>query len=142
VALFTYSEIENALAQMVQISKVDRPAFTARLRHLRNLGLPQTKPGSGKRVSYTEADAEEMLIALLLERLGCSPRTAIRSAQIARRGGRRAGILAILADGRIVTTEADGVQDVIRHEAAVLVVNLSLAVAQLDDALSGNCDHR
>ena len=50
-------------------------AFRARLRHLRNVGVPQLpNPGSGSPISYTHRQTLELLIALELERQGFSPK--------------------------------------------------------------------
>jgi hypothetical protein len=79
---FEYRKLERALAAAMTIAPEQMAAFRARLRHLRNLGIPDTpQPGSGRRVTYSLAHALEMLLALELESLGKAPRVAARVAR-------------------------------------------------------------
>jgi hypothetical protein len=73
-----YRHVEAALAAVLQIDWKCMGAFRARLRHLRNIGLPHRlpKPGSGQQIAYSESQALEMLLALALEELGQAPKTA------------------------------------------------------------------
>jgi hypothetical protein len=72
-----YKHVESALADALGIQPGDIGAFRARLRNLRNLGLPKLpKPGSGAHITYTRCHALEMLIAVELEQLGQAPRWA------------------------------------------------------------------
>ncbi len=73
-----YGEIEAAIAQVLEIKSAGVPALRARLRHLRNMGLPDIpNPGSGRKVSYTTFQAMEMLIAVVLEYGGITSRNAV-----------------------------------------------------------------
>jgi hypothetical protein len=77
-----YRHLEKALAQVMNIKARDMSAFRARLRHLRNIGLPRLpNPGSGQPIDYTRRQALELMIALELEKLGQSPRTVAMNAQ-------------------------------------------------------------
>ena len=75
--MLRYKNVEAALAAVLEIKLEEMGAFRARLRHLRNLGLPKLPtPGSGQRIAYTEKQAFTMQIALELEDLGIAPRSA------------------------------------------------------------------
>jgi hypothetical protein len=77
-----YRHLEKALAQLMRIKASDIAAFRARLRHLRNIGLPRLpNPGSGQPIDYTRRQALELMIALELEKLGQSPRTVAMNAE-------------------------------------------------------------
>ena len=76
-----YGEIEAAIAQVLEIEPAGVPALRARLRHLRNMGLPDIpNPGSGRKVPYTTFQAMEMLIAVVLEYGGITSRNAVNAA--------------------------------------------------------------
>jgi hypothetical protein len=76
-----YEHVEKALAEVMKVTPKGMGAFRARLRHLRNIGLPRLpKPGSGRAIDYTRQHALEMLLAVELENLG---QTARRSALLA-----------------------------------------------------------
>jgi hypothetical protein len=84
---YRYKHIELALARLFDISLEDAPAFRARLRHLRELGVPDLpKPGSGQQISYTQDHAVQLLLALELEAVGIPPRLAAASAKSLSRG--------------------------------------------------------
>ena len=73
-----YRNVEAALATVLEVRPKRIGAFRARLRHLRNIGLPSglPRPGSGQQIAYSQGQALEMLIALVLEELGQSPKAA------------------------------------------------------------------
>ena len=72
-----YGEIEAAIAQVLEIEPADVPALRARLRHLRNMGLPRiSNPGSGRKIRYTTLQAMEMLMAVVLQNGGITSRNA------------------------------------------------------------------
>jgi len=135
---FSYAVVESALAKAVGIPASDRPAFAARLRHLRNLGVPKTKPGSGKRLSYARSDVEQMFVALLLESLGCSPTVSVKASEVAtrRRTGHNRISLALFPRGKIVLVSAETASALTREEVAVVLVNLDSAAAKLGAALT------
>jgi hypothetical protein len=75
--LFRYRHIETALAVIFGIKPESLGAFRGRLRHLRNIGVPNVpKPGSGEQIVYTREHAIELLLALELGALGITPRAA------------------------------------------------------------------
>lgn len=74
---FRYKYLELALARVFGVEMKDLSAFRARIRHLRNLGVPPVgAPGSGQAVTYTRSDAIRLLVALEGELLGIPPRFA------------------------------------------------------------------
>ena len=62
------------MAETFRVASEDMPAFRARLRHLRNLGVPTIPPpGSGQKIDYERSHAVQLLIALETELLGLTP---------------------------------------------------------------------
>ena len=71
-----FGDVERILARTHDIKDRHRKAFQARLRHLRNLGVPRlSKVGSGTRINYNQDDLYELFLALELMRCGMSPAT-------------------------------------------------------------------
>ena len=95
-----YKQVEAVLVEVLKIKPAEMGAFRARLRHLRNLGVPRLpKPGSGRRIGYSEDHAFVMLIALELEDLGIAPRPAADVApSIVRMHGWLRGVLDASSD--------------------------------------------
>jgi hypothetical protein len=74
---FRYKHVEAALAQVFEIDSRKMARFRARLRHLRELGVPALpKPGSGQQIAYRRDHAIAALIALKLEQVGMPPQKA------------------------------------------------------------------
>jgi hypothetical protein len=72
-----YQHIEGAMAAMFRVSPEHIKALRARLRHLRNLGVPELpKVGSGVQLSYRLDAAREIYLALEFSRSGISPNVA------------------------------------------------------------------
>jgi hypothetical protein len=70
-----YSDIENALAEVLRVAPDQAGAFRGRIRHLRNIGVPEVPhPGHGRPACYSVLDALEILIALRLHALGVAPK--------------------------------------------------------------------
>src|SRR5690348_16941178 len=115
VQMYGYAEIEKVLAAELQIDPGERPAFAARLRLLRKLGIPETKPGSGKRISYAVGDAEQMLVALLLESMACSPRSAARAAEAYKKHrAARTDLLVVSAAGDLIPATVERLVSLVR----------------------------
>jgi hypothetical protein len=77
-----YKHVEAALAEVMKVKPKAMGAFRARLRHLRNIGLPRLpSPGSGRAIDYSRQQALAMLIAVELETVGQSPKQAARISQ-------------------------------------------------------------
>jgi hypothetical protein len=75
---FRYVHVEAALAQVLSVPSEKRLAFAARIRHLRNIGIPRglSKPGSGQKIGYHGWQVMHVLTCLLLELHGHSPASA------------------------------------------------------------------
>ena len=72
-----YKHLEAALAEVLSVRLEQMGAFRARLRHLRNIGLPLTqRPGKGSHITYSGDNALEMLLTLQLQDLGHPPSRA------------------------------------------------------------------
>jgi hypothetical protein len=81
-----YSQFEKILAEIFSIKEKGLGAFRARLRHLRNLGVPNIpKRGSGNTFVYKTSDLLTTLVALELQALGASPTVSAELATFARR---------------------------------------------------------
>jgi hypothetical protein len=77
-----YRCLEAALADVMNVKPKGMGAFRAKLRHLRNLGLPRLpSPGSGQAINYTRRQALELVFAMELEKFGQVPRMAAENAQ-------------------------------------------------------------
>jgi|SRR5581483_1045465 len=69
-----YRQFEEVLVEMFSIDETSLGAFRARLRHLRNLGIPNVpKHGSGNAVNYRREHLFTTSIALALQTLGFPP---------------------------------------------------------------------
>ena len=137
--MFSYSIVENALALNLGVDPKQRPAFAARLRHLRNLGIPQEKPGTGKRLSYSLADAQQMLFALLMQSIGCSPRRsveAVLSLFHQHMDKPLPKMIAVLRDENPRPITAERLTMLLRNVPAMAVLNLDRASADLEQALA------
>jgi hypothetical protein len=72
-----YEQVEEALAEVMNVTPRRMGAFRARLRHLRNIGCPRLpKLGSGRPIDYSERHVLEMLLALELQTFGQTPQRA------------------------------------------------------------------
>jgi hypothetical protein len=71
-----YSDVERALAEVLHVAPAQQHgAFRARIRHLRNIGVPSVShPGQGRAADYCLLDALEILLGLRLQGLGVSPK--------------------------------------------------------------------
>lgn len=137
---FSYALVESVLAQLLDIVPSKRGAFEARLRHLRQLGIPRSKkPGSGKRISYERSDAAEMMVALLLQSIGCAPKLSVRAARFAVMANvtsrNQEGWFVLLPDEKFDLVRADRIGDLVAIEKVSSLLNLSRAFAELDARL-------
>lgn len=74
---YQYGQVETAIAEVLGVKPRNFSALRARLRHMKNVGVPTLpKPGSGQKITYSEAMAIEMLLAAALEFGGFTPRKA------------------------------------------------------------------
>ena len=70
-----YGEVEAILASVHWIYPGEIKAFRAKLRHMRNIGIPEGigEPGKGKVLRFTKEQVLEMLISLDLQAAGWAP---------------------------------------------------------------------
>ena len=148
-----YKHVEVALAEVIGIGPNDMPAFRARLRHLRNIGVPRLpNPGSGQPIAYTRQQALELL-ALELETVGQAPKkveTTLQKEELVRLAktivrqspyGKYKGkdCFAVVTESRPGVTLAFGVRPFLEFmksaPPAFLVINVSACVRQLNPAL-------
>ena len=81
-----YSQFEKALAAIYSVKEKNLGAFRARLRHLRNLGVPDIpKRGSGNVFIYKTSDILAASVALELQSLGSAPAVSAELATFALR---------------------------------------------------------
>jgi hypothetical protein len=79
---FRYKHVETALVDVTRVQPEALGAFRGRIRHLRNIGLPELPDsGSGKHIAYSRRQALEMLIAIQLENIGHKPDCAAKLSQ-------------------------------------------------------------
>jgi len=79
-----YGQFEKALAEVFSIKESNLGAFRARLRHLRNLGVPEIpKRGSGNTAIYKTEDLLATFVALALQTLGSTPTISAEIAKFA-----------------------------------------------------------
>jgi hypothetical protein len=70
-----YRDVERALVKIFSVPNKRLGAFRARIRHLRNLGVPELeRVGRGTQLTYTRQHALELVLAIELERVGIAPR--------------------------------------------------------------------
>jgi len=71
---YTYQIVETALARVFGANEeAQRGIFRARLKHLQRSGLPSEAPGKGQRISYTDEQVCDWLVALQVAELGIDP---------------------------------------------------------------------
>jgi hypothetical protein len=140
-----YRQIEAALADLMRVDRKSIGAFRAKLRHLRNIGVPQLpSPGSGRQIEYSRRHALELIIALELEKLGQSPRSvALNAPSIVGQApyGQFEGqdcrvMIHEDAPGYTITwTESAFSKYVRRAPDVFMAINVSGCVRRLEDAL-------
>jgi hypothetical protein len=141
-----YRHVEAALAGLMSVNRKSMGAFRAKLRHLRNIGVPQLtspNPGSGRPIEYSRRHALELMIALELEKLGQSPRNvALNAPSIVGQSpyGQYEGqdcYVVIRKDepGYTMTTEKGFPEFMRKAPDVFMVINVSGCVRRLDAAL-------
>jgi hypothetical protein len=120
-------------------------AFRARLRHLRNIGVPHLpKPGSGVQILYSRRQALEMLIAVELEKLGQAPKNiAVFAGSIVRQSpyGQHEGNECYIAisetkPGYTIMFGLNAFMEMMKSAPYIfLVINVSACVRRLESAL-------
>lgn len=141
-----YKHIESALADVMKIKPKDMGAFRARLRHLRNIGVPQLpNPGSGQPIDYSRRHALELFVALELEKVGQAPKqVALLAGTIVRQSpyGKYEGsdCYAVISESGPGVTMVFGPRVFLEFMKSApevfLVINVSACVRKLDPALT------
>jgi hypothetical protein len=72
--MFTYAQVETALAAVFGVPSAARKAFIARIKHLRRLGVVPSSPGKGRRVDYDLIHVYEWAFCLELAAFGIDPK--------------------------------------------------------------------
>ena len=81
-SVFSYARVESVLAELHLQPPSRLPAFRARLRYLRTLGVPLAEgPGKGKRFEYSREHLWQIALALELSALGIAPDICAAMAQ-------------------------------------------------------------
>jgi hypothetical protein len=78
---FSYAQVEGALGALFRVPASAQGSFRGRVRHLQRIGLVDVAPGKGRRISYTRAQTNEWMLALLLAELGVDPIVIVKSLQ-------------------------------------------------------------
>lgn len=74
-----YRQIEEALVRLNDVAERGRPAFRARLRHLKQMEFPPgTNTGKGQRANYSFANYLQLVLAMELEQAGFAPQRVVR----------------------------------------------------------------
>lgn len=73
-----HGHVQAALADLMRVKPDDMPAFQARLRHFRNIGVPSGLPevGRGGVVDFTRRNIFELFVALEMHKAGLPPKHA------------------------------------------------------------------
>ena len=72
-AIFSYGQLERALAAIHGVTPATFPTFKARIKHFQRIGVAPSAPGKGRRISYTIEDAIYWALCLELAEAGLSP---------------------------------------------------------------------
>lgn len=70
-----YGEVEWLFLTIYNVSDDDEKAFRAKLRHMRNIGIPSGigKIGRGRNIRFSKKQLLEMLFSLDMQNIGMSP---------------------------------------------------------------------
>jgi len=145
-----YKEAEAALTVVFVVPPEKMGAFRARIRHLRNLGVPAIpKPGSGQKVDYSRDHLIHLALALELEQAGLSPIDAAKfSGQIVRNTLKdravtrnKAFFVSVTYDQLVTGKGGNGltpaeIVEGIKLLKSVTIVNVALMIRSVDDELS------
>jgi hypothetical protein len=71
--MFTYRQVEAALAGLHNVDDVSLGAFRGRIKHFQRLGVVPRSPGKGRKISYTFDDAFVWAFCLELSEFGMDP---------------------------------------------------------------------
>ena len=71
--MFTYSQVESALARANRVPAQSLGAFRGRIKHFQRLGMVPASPGKGTKISYTREHVYSWAICLELAQFGIDP---------------------------------------------------------------------
>jgi hypothetical protein len=71
--MFTYAQVEKALASAFEVRTDAMGAFRGRIKHFQRLGLVPSSPGKGKKISYHREDIYKWAIGLEFAEFGLDP---------------------------------------------------------------------
>ena len=71
--MYTYGQVERALAEVFDIPSDRIGALNSRLKHLQRVGLSSSSPGKGKKIGYSFENAFVWALALEFAELGIEP---------------------------------------------------------------------
>jgi hypothetical protein len=74
-AMYTYAQVESALAKVHQVDDGAITAFRGRINNLKRLGVVPTSGGRGKKISYNVFDVLALAFCLQLFEYGIDPST-------------------------------------------------------------------
>jgi hypothetical protein len=72
--MYSYNQVEKALAHVHFIPEDAMGAFRGRLQHFQRLGMVPSTPGRGRKISYQKADVFFWAFALELAEFGMDPK--------------------------------------------------------------------
>jgi hypothetical protein len=75
---YPYARVEGALAAVFNVDADRLGSLRGRLKHLNQLGLPGLKAGKGARIHYSDEQASQWLVALLVAELGIDPTVIVK----------------------------------------------------------------
>jgi hypothetical protein len=78
-SLYSYAQVENALAEAFGIGPDKRGALRGRIKHFQRLGISPSSPGKGRTIDYEKKDALRWAIAMEFAEFGIDP-TVIKPA--------------------------------------------------------------
>lgn len=73
--MYSYSQVEGALARVHNVSPNALGAFRGRINNLKRLGVTPSAGGRGKKISYDEFDVLKLAFCLQLTEFGIDPAT-------------------------------------------------------------------
>jgi hypothetical protein len=77
---YGYARVEGALGESLGADRITQQgSMRGRLKRLSVLGLPPSGPGKGSRRKYSEEEASQLLIALLMEDAGLDPVVVVQA---------------------------------------------------------------
>lgn len=80
--MYTYGQVESALAALHPLSANSPGTFRGRIKHLQKLGFVPASPGKGKKIAYEREHLYKWALSLELIELGLDPTLAVHCVEI------------------------------------------------------------